>query len=365
MKVSRRIALIMAGGGGTRLWPASSPDSPKHVLPGLPELGSTLLSATVDRLDGLIGLDDVFVITTADQTELVTKALPNLPRANVLAEPYGRNTAPCVALSVVTLRARLGAAANEVTVVALPADHFVGDPAAFRDHLRVACEQAEGGQTVATLGIQPTRPDTGYGYMERDASALGEDSIPSYRALRFVEKPDADTAKRYVESGHFLWNAGIFAMPLPRIERDFARLCPQTWSALQPVAEALGAGNDPTEITKTAYASVDAAPLDIAVMEKLDDIVVVPADVGWSDLGSWESIAGSLAHQKNGNVVRSGSLAKTEIIDSTDTVVWNDDGTVGVLGVSGLAVVVSGGKVLVCSLERAQDVRALAKALDP
>lgn len=353
--MSRRLALIMAGGGGTRLWPASIPTRPKQVIPGLPDSGATLLSATAARLEPLVRREDVWVVTTQDQVDGVRDALPFVDQSRIVVEPFGRNTAPAVALSLVQMRARLGDDADEVTVIALPADHFVGDPAGFRAHLGAACAHAEAANTVATLGIEPARPDTGYGYMERGndprSPVTGDEGVPVYPALRFVEKPDLETARQYLATGRFVWNAGIFAMPLPRIERDFARLCGDTWRALHDAAPA------------EAYARIEAAPIDVAVMEKLDDIVVVPTAVGWSDLGSWASIADALAGDDAGNVVRTGANARTAVLDARDCVVWNEDATVGVIGVSGLAVVAAGGRILVCALDQAQRVRALVDAL--
>ena len=366
--MSRRIALVMAGGGGTRLWPASTGTRPKQVLPGLPEVGATLLGATVQRLEGLVDPQDVHVVTTRDQIAQVHRAVPSLGEEQVIAEPFGRNTAPCIALFTVHLRARLGAEAGEATIIALPADHFVGDAAGFRRALEAACVHAQSEDTIATLGIEPSRPDTGYGYMERDAdprpTVSGDHGVPAYRALRFVEKPDLDTAKQYLETGRYLWNAGIFVMPVARLESDLARHCGATWAALDPVRKALAAHTDFEDATRRAYQTVEAAPIDIALAEKLDDIVVVPADVGWNDLGTWQSIGDTLPSDGAGNVVHTGDGAKSAILDTTDSVVWNEDGTVGVLGVSGLAVVVSEGRVLVCPLERAQEVRRLVESLD-
>lgn len=358
----------MAGGGGTRLWPASTGARPKQVMEGLPEVGATLLGATLQRLEGLVDPQDVHVVTTRDQVEGVHRALPSLSDEQVIAEPFGRNTAPCVALFAVHLRARLGAEAGEATIIALPADHFVADASGFRKALEAACLHAEAEDTIATLGIEPSRPDTGYGYMERDASprpaVSGDHGVAAYRALRFVEKPDAATARQYLDGGRHLWNAGIFVMPVARLESDLARHCGATWSALDPVRKALAAHTDPEDATRRAYQTVEAAPIDIALAEKLDDIVVVPADVGWSDLGTWQSIAGSLPTDSSGNVVHLGEAAKSAILDTSDSVIWNEDGTVGVLGVSGLAVVVSEGRVLVCTLDRAQEVRRLVETLD-
>ena len=364
--MAERIALIMAGGGGTRLWPASSKARPKQLIPGMPEPGSTLLGATVRRLEGLVSLDRIFVVTTREQVDGIRKVLPDLPADHVIAEPFGRNTAPCVALAAVHLSAHAGD--SNPTLIVLPADHYVGDETGFRNHLSAACAHAEAADTVVTLGIEPDHPETGYGYMERTEEALeavtGDGGLPVFAAKRFVEKPDAVTASQYVASGRFVWNAGIFVMPLKRAVRDFATHTPETWTSLARVGEALAQGIDPGPAASDAYGEIEPAPIDVAVMEKLTDIRVVPASVGWSDLGSWQSIAAIARRDKMGNAKVDGDGAATQILDSEGCLVWNEDASVGIIGVKDVAVVVSHGRVLVCPLDRAQEVRAIAKALE-
>jgi len=355
----------MAGGGGKRLWPASWPTRPKQLIPDVPRPGTTLLASTVDRLAGLVEPAHVWVVTTASQVEGIRAAAPEVPASQILVEPVGRNTAPCLALAARHLAHRYDE--GDTTMIALPADHHVRQPAAFRRHLRAACLQAEAGDTVATLGIAPDRPETGYGYMECDAASLpavtGDDGVPAHRALGFVEKPDLATAEAYLASGRYAWNAGIFCMPLRRIERDFARCVPETWNALGGVADALTAAGDTDRATARAYESIEAAPIDTAVMEKLDDIVVVPADVGWTDLGAWPSMAELGEPDAHDNVVLGKPGAPVHLRDAANCLVWTEGSQVGVVGLDGVAVVVSGDAVLVCPLERAQEVRDVARAM--
>jgi mannose-1-phosphate guanylyltransferase len=357
----------MAGGGGTRLWPASTPDRPKQLMALRPDDSSpatSLLGATIDRLEGVVDPARAYVVATKDQVEPIRRAVPSLGEDQIIAEPFGRNTAPCIALAVKHLRARLGAKAEEATLIALPADHDVTNAPAFRAHIACASAHAEAADVVVTLGIEPDRPETGYGYIERGREPLeavpGDEGIPVFTGLRFVEKPDLERAREFLEAGCFLWNAGIFVMPLGRIAAEFERHCASTWAALEPVQAALLRGaEEGARATEEAYAKIEPAPIDIAVMEKITDLRVVPASVGWFDLGSWQSVHMALEQDADENVVVRGNVT-----DTRESLVWNDDPNVevNVLGMTGVAVVASAGKVLVLPLERAQDVRGLAKA---
>lgn len=359
----------MAGGGGTRLWPASTSSRPKQLIPDVPRPGQTLLAATIERLEGLVAPEDLWIVTTRSQVDGIRAAAPDVAPGQILVEPLGRNTAPCLALAARHLAHRYDEDSEDVTMIALPADHHVRDPAGFRRHLRAACLQAESRDTIATLGIEPDRPETGYGYMERDPSPLpavaGDDGVLAHRALRFVEKPDRHTAERYLAEGHHAWNAGIFCMPLRRIIRDFDRCIPATWRALDQVRSALlldaGAVDD---ATAKAYAAIEGAPIDTAVMEQLDDIVVVPAAVGWTDLGAWPSMVQLGEPDPRGNVILGQPDAPVLLRDSANCLLWSEGARVGVIGLDGVAVIVSGDAVLVCPLERAQEVKAMAKAMN-
>ncbi|MGB1699184.1 MAG: mannose-1-phosphate guanylyltransferase, partial [Nannocystaceae bacterium] len=275
------LAIIMAGGAGTRLWPASHADRPKHIIPGLGAGGASLLQSTLDRIAPIIPAANVRIVTTEAQVDPILAAAPSLTRAQMIVEPEGKNTAPCLALVAAVLEANTS---PDTTLCILPADHAVADRDAFLRSLSAACDLATARDTICTLGIRPTSPSTGYGYMQhRDAPlpAVAEGGPAAHEVIRFTEKPDAATAAEFLTSGDYVWNAGIFVTPLGRLLRDLRRHCASTLTPLQTALAETSEGGNPNAAIARAYASVEAAPIDIALMEKLDDLCVVRCDAGW------------------------------------------------------------------------------------
>ena len=355
----RRLALVLGGGGGTRLWPASRASRPKHLIPDLPHPGTTLLQATFGRVDGLVSHEDRWVITTAEQASDVARAT-GLPDAQILREPEGRNTGPCLALATRALLAR-ESAEDPPTVIVLPADHHVGDVPAFRAALERACEAAEAQSTVATLGNVPTHPATGYGYVR-----VAPGSGPVREGLAFVEKPAAREAHAYVASGEYLWNAGVFVAPLPALGRAFERVAPELWAPLARVEQALrvGDGAAATRAAEEAYATLPKVPFDVAVMERLPaPFPVVPCAAGWSDLGSWRALAHILPREGSGPALHERGDARTVTLDCTGGLVWNEGGRVVVIGLEDVIVVHVEGDVLVCAADHAEKVRDATRRL--
>ncbi len=294
--------------------------------------------------------------------------MPELPACNVITEPRPRSTAPCVALALVHVRQHLrdqGWSEEQVAkaiLTVLPADHHIGDPDAFAALLELACEHAEEHGGIVTLGVEPRKPSTAYGYIERGPEPLARRG-PAYvyPALRFVEKPDMVRAQIFVEAGNFLWNAGIFVMPLGRVAAELERHAGGLWAALAPVAAALAAHRDSWPAAVTAYEQIKAEPIDIAVMEKQRDLCVIPMRLPWTDLGSWEALHEALPKDAHDNVVVAPPTAGIQLVDTEGVLVWSEGLEVAVLGMRGVAVVVSGGRVLVCPLERAEEVRRLGE----
>lgn len=362
------VVIIMAGGGGTRLWPASTPTRPKQLMHLSQHPPHTLLAAAVERARLLVPASRIFVVTSMALAPAIQAAAPELVARNVITEPRPRSTAPCLALALLHVRQVLReqklseeqVARTLVTV--LPADHHIPAVEAFTRLLKFAGEYAGQRGCIVTLGIQPRRPSTGYGYIERGPEPLGRDGDAFvYPALRFVEKPDAVRAQIFVDSGRYLWNAGIFLMPLGRISAEIERHAPRLAGALAPVAWALTAGEDPWPATVAAYDALTAEPIDIAVMEKQRDLCVVPMAVPWTDLGSWEAMREALPKDGHGNVVVAPRTAGVELIDAKNSLVWSEGLDVAVIGLQGVAVVVSGGRVLVCRLDRSEEVRRLGE----
>lgn len=338
-------ALILAGGSGTRFWPLSRRLRPKQLL--ALEGERSLLQATVDRLAPLIGPESVWICTTEALADAVRQDLPEVPPEQVLAEPMGRNTAPALGWAV----GAMPEAARQGAIAVLPADHRVGDPAAFRESLAAAAEVALRERRIMTLGVTPHRPETGYGYLELEAAPAGN-SGGVRRVHRFVEKPDAPRAAVYAASGHHLWNAGIFVFQGDDFLSLLARHAPEIAAGLAAIAE------NPARLAEL-YAALPSISIDYALMEKLDTLGTLPLDCGWSDLGSWEALSEVLPQDHEGNAVRGEAVA----VDAGDNLLVAEEGTIAVLGVSGLVVVRTGDTVLVCPKERSQEVRRLLDEL--
>ncbi len=370
------LALIMAGGGGTRLWPASTQDRPKQLMSLLParsgETSDSLLAATVSRIRDVIETRDVYVVTTANMADTVAADVPALERAQIIGEPMGRNTAPCVALAYHSIVARLrargwsGQRIDQAVLTIMPADHHIAQPARFLAALRAAVAHARSESTFVTLGIPPDHPSTAYGYIERGDEPVTLPDGPvsgrpiTYPGVRFVEKPDTARAAAYLETGRYLWNAGLFVVRLGTLRAAFEQHAPAIWSALAE-CETAETVDTRARVAEAAYASIEAVAFDIAIMERLPRFRVVLADVGWTDLGSWRAVHALLPHDARGNA--SAGARQVALVDCDDSMVWSEDADVAVIGLEGVAVICSGGRVLVCPLERAQEVRAAAKRM--
>ncbi|RMH18108.1 MAG: mannose-1-phosphate guanylyltransferase [Acidobacteria bacterium] len=337
-------ALILAGGSGTRFWPLSRRRQPKHLLPL--DGDRSLLQATVERLEPLIPPQRVWVATTAELLAPVRDQLPDVPAAQFLVEPVGRNTAPAIGYALHCMPA---AVRSEVVAV-LPADHRIADPASFRRTLGLAAEVAARDDRILTLGVKPHRPEPGFGHLE-----LGE-PLPRAEGLRrvrrFTEKPDPETAARWTAAGTHLWNAGMFVFRGTTLLAALARHAPQIARGLEAIA-------DRPDRLQELYPQLDATSIDYGVMEHLDALATLPLDCGWSDLGSWQALAEVAAAGSDGNAVRGDAT----VIDARDNLVAAEEGHVAVLGVSGLVVVRTADAVLVMPKKRAQEVRKIVDSL--
>lgn len=335
-------ALILAGGSGTRFWPVSRRSHPKQLL--ALDGQRSLLQATVDRLTPLIEPAEVWICTTAALADAVRAQLPEVPADQVLEEPCGRNTAPAIGWALSAMPDPEG------IVAVLPADHRFTDPEAFRATLAAAAEHALRDDLVLTLGVEPRWAETGYGYLEvGEATTDGDDLRP---VRRFREKPDPETAQRYVASGRYWWNAGMFVFRGATLLRHLDRLEPAIGQGLRQIAA------EPARLAEL-YPELPSTSIDYAVMERLDEIAALPLDCGWSDLGSWAALDEVLPGDADGNSTHGQVVA----IDSRDNLLWAAEGTIAVVGVEGLAVVRTGDTVLVMPKERSQDVKQVVDQL--
>jgi mannose-1-phosphate guanylyltransferase len=347
MRDEHLFAVIMAGGSGTRFWPASTRARPKQFLAVAGE--RPMISETVDRLAGLIDPERVLVVAGADQEGLVRECLPDLRRENILLEPIGRNTAACVALAAFEVRRR----DPQAVQVVLPADHVIRPAESFRRTIVAAAAEARRDARLVTLGIVPDHAATGYGYIEQGELLADHDGIGAYAVLRFVEKPDAERAAAFVASGRFRWNAGIFVWETSVILEAFRRHAPAIHAALD------GPGDAAT--LARVYPTLPSLPVDEAIMECSDRCSVLPIDYTWNDVGSWPSLADVLAQDADGNHVGGGERLIVE--DAQGCVVHGDGGLTALIGVRDLVVVRSGRTTLVCPRSRAQEVRGIVARL--
>ncbi|MFH1609592.1 MAG: mannose-1-phosphate guanylyltransferase [Candidatus Bipolaricaulota bacterium] len=341
-------AVIMAGGKGERLWPASTPDRPKPFLPLAPG-GRTLLRATYDRVLPLVGDEGVYVVASAKLKPHILAEL-GLPEERLIVEPEGRNTAPAIGLAALNLYA----ADPEATMIVLPADHLVRDEERFRNALHEAVGLAQDGYLV-TLGIRPDRPATGYGYIQRGEPLR----VGAFRVRRFVEKPDQATAERLLAEGGSFWNAGIFVWWADRILEEIARFLPCLSAALSQVRPYLGTPAWDRALAE-AWTQVEAVSIDKGVMERADNVAVIPADIGWSDVGDWQAVWEVLPKDPAGVAAAGEHLAE----DTAQTLIWSASGKpVVTLGVRGLVIVDTPDALLVAALDRSQEVREVAQRM--
>lgn len=340
-----RYAVIMAGGAGTRFWPLSRAARPKQFL-HLAGRG-TMLQETARRLRGVVPRARVLVVAPPAHVRLVRGQLPWLAPGNLIVEPAPRGTAACLAL----VAAHLARRAANATLAVLAADHAIADVAKLRAGLRRAHAVADDGWLV-TFGIPPTHPETGYGYV-RVGSPLDRRRPRAARALRFVEKPDLRTARRFLAGGDYRWNSGMFAWRIDVFRDALARHAPAVAAAADAVA---GRGGAPA---RRAYARLPALPVDVAVLERERRIAVVDATFDWSDVGSWAAMTDLWGADAAGNARRGRAL----LLDCRDTVVHAGSRLVAMLGVEDLVVVDTPEALLVCPRTRAQEVRKVVAAL--
>lgn len=345
-------AVIMAGGSGTRFWPLSRRRRPKQLLELLGP--KTLLEQTVARLRGIIPSSRIFVFTNELLRGEVIRRLPGIPRHQVVAEPAARNTAPTIGLAAHEILRR---DADGVMVV-LPSDHVITKPAKFRRALQAACRWAATEGRSVTLGLKPTRPDTGYGYVRKGRPVGRVAGQEIYRVEAFTEKPPLAMARRYLASGRYLWNGGMFIWRASTLLKNLARCKPRMARALAKIAGA--GGVRVPAVLRRVFPSLEKISIDYAVMEKISDVFVVSADIGWSDVGSWAVVYDLQKKRAGGNVQPRQSVC----IDSQGNMIVSAGKMVVTVGVRDMVIVETRDALLVCPRVRSQDVGKAVQELE-
>ena len=337
--------VIMAGGIGSRLWPLSTPERPKQFIDIL-GVGKTLIQLTVERFLPVCAPDKFWVVTSEKYVDIVREQLPDIPLEQILAEPEPRNTAPCIAYACWKIAQRYPIA----NIVVTPADALVLKTAEFAEVIRKALAATDGTDAIVTVGIAPTRPETGYGYIFATDAVKGE----VVKVSAFKEKPDPVTAEEYLHDGHYFWNAGIFVWNVRTITRQLRAYAPQIADVMDTIAPALYTDAE-TSVLRKFFPTCDKISIDYAVMEKSRNIHVIAEDLGWSDLGSWGSVKTHVTADADGNAVVGGDV---RLFGCRDCIVHTaDEKTVVAEGLDGYIIAESADRLLVCRLSEEQRIK--------
>lgn len=345
-------AVILAGGGGTRLWPRSRKAHPKQFL-DLTGSGAMLQEAYA-RIAPIIPAARVLVVTNTSYVNLVCEQIPALPPANVIGEPAGRGTAPAIGLAAALLRQR----DPQAIMIVLTADHLIARKETFRRVLLAAAQTADAPGRLVTLGITPGYPETGYGYIERGPELATFGGFSAYRVARFTEKPARETAERFVESGRFSWNSGMFIWRVQSILAEIARQMPALSEQLDQIALACATPAFDETLARV-WPHIRSETIDFGVMEGAADAAVLPVDIGWNDVGSWAALADELPADEQGNVTQGPHI----LLDTHDSFVFSEQRLIACIGLQGMVVVDTADALLICPRDRAQEVKRITDEL--
>ena len=348
-------AIIMAGGVGARFWPYGSMKLPKQFLP-VADFSETMLQLTIKRIKDIIPYERIFIITNAQHVNEVKKQVPRIPLDNIIGEPIGRNTAPCVGLASIILKQF----DEQARMLVVPADHLISDQEAFKLTVTAGLEFIENKDAIVTLGINPTHPETGYGYIQfvDDTYLTVEphksEKVNIYKVKTFAEKPTVETAKQFLESGDFLWNSGMFIFRSDTILAEIKRSLPDLFHELLKIEKDIHTNKFAATLGKV-YSQIRSISIDYGVMEKAKNVYVIKGNFVWSDLGSWDEVFRIKTKDKNSNVMTGDSFIK----DSKGNLIMSTRGFTGVIGVEDLIVINTKEGLLICKRGRSQEVKEI------
>jgi len=349
-----RYIVIMAGGKGERFWPESRLKRPKHLLP---IVGDTpMLRQTLDRIGDTVPRENIIIVTNVTQQSAIQEMCPDLPAENVVAEPVGRDTAPAVALSMLLVKQRN----PEAVFALLPADHVIHDSEGFQSCLQTAFDVAREQDVLVTIGIKPTHPATGYGYIQKGRALKGYEEKSAHHVMRFVEKPDLGKATEYVDSGEYFWNAGMFVWSIKSIQQAFELYNPGLLEGVGEIETEMETGTAFETALEAVYPKLERISIDFSVMEKASNVVTLESSFDWDDVGEWPAIERHGEKDAAGNLLSGLAMVK----DASNNIVFNDRKRVTtLLGVEDLIVVHTDDATLVCHKSKAQEIKELVKSL--
>ncbi len=343
-------AIIMAGGVGSRFWPRSRVRNPKQLLKIFGD--DTMIQSTVKRLEGLVKNENIFIITNKVQKLRVKDQLPQIPIENIIDEPFGKNTAPCIGLASLFVKRRN----PEAVTIVLPADHLIQDTSRFLLNLKQAAEFAFNNKGLVTIGIVPTRPETGYGYIQIDE---GKKIDSVYKVTTFAEKPNLETAKRFLQSGDFLWNSGMFIWRVDVILEEIKNLLPDLYSGLKVIEKSIEEANYQKTLVKV-YGQLAKISIDYGIMEKSDRVYLVKGSFDWNDVGSWESVYELSSKDEEGNA----KIGDVYCRNTKNSYIYSLNKFSAVIGVENLIIINTADALLVCNRSHAQDVKSVVDYLN-
>ena len=343
-------ALIMAGGRGERFWPRSRKHLPKQFL-SLTGDGRTMIQLTVERILPLVDMEDIFIATNKDYKELVKKQLPKLPEENILCEPVGRNTAPCIGLGAMHIAKKY----EDALMMVLPSDHLIKYNSMFVNTLKEACSIAEENTNLVTIGITPDYPETGYGYIKFNPSvSKGQ----AFAVDRFVEKPTREVAKEYLETEEYLWNSGMFVWKTSSILKNIEMFMKETYDGLVRIKDSIGTEQQEQVLEKEFFA-FRSESVDYGIMEKAEDIYTIPGTFGWDDVGSWLAVDRIRKSNELGNVVNGNIIT----VNSKNCIIEGSQKLIAAVGLEDLIVVDSDDAILICEKQSAGDIKKVLENL--
>lgn len=348
--IMKNTALIMAGGKGERFWPKSRITLPKQFL-SLTDDGRTMIQLTVDRISPLVDIEDVYIATNKAYKNLVLEQLPGIPEENILCEPVGRNTAPCVGLGAVSINHKY----EDANMIVLASDALIKNNEVFVDTLRDALDVADRGENLVTIGITPNYPETGYGYINFDkGNTLGA----ANGVKKFVEKPNLDKAKEYLASGGYLWNSGMFIWKVSTILDNFKKFMPDIYEGLITIKDSIGTPEYEKVLDET-FTAFKSESVDYGIMEHASNIYSIPGNFGWDDVGSWLAVGRIKDNDENHNVVNGNVVT----VNTKNCVIEAQDKLIATVGLEDIVVVDTQDATLVCSKEHAGEIKQVLASL--
>lgn len=346
----RKTALIMAGGRGERFWPKSRKSLPKQFL-SLTDDAKTMIQLTVERIRPLVELNDIYISTNIDYKKLILEQLPGIPEENILCEPVGRNTAPCIGLGAVHIEKKY----DEAIMMVLPSDHLMKYNDIFIDTLQEACQIAEKDENLVTIGITPNYPETGYGYIKFDPDKVDGHA---YSVDCFVEKPNLEVAKKYLESKEYLWNSGMFVWKVSSILSNLKRYMPDTWKGLKKFQNAIGT-NSQEAVLEEVFAAFASISIDYGVMEKAEHIFILPGTFGWDDVGSWLAIERIKKSDENGNVIDGNIIT----VNCKNNIIQGSNKLIAAVGIEDIILIDTEDATLVCGKDSTAEIKKVLENL--